>query len=74
MKGTAMKYANKGLFLVPAVVSVLGTACTSINAAPLPTTAESSAGTATTVEIDGGACRLGAISVCPVPTATIPAP
>ena len=57
------------------VLVVLTTACSSIHAAsPLEIPSKGSAST-TTFEIDGGACRLKAISVCPVPTtAFVPAP
>lgn|GEM_PF-7106540 len=65
-----MDHAKNRLFLAASVVLFLGSACSSIRAAPL-TTAASEASTATTVEIDGGACRLGAIRACPV-TTTLP--
>jgi hypothetical protein len=69
------------------VVLMLATACSSIDAAPPatePETAESTTaasvpvvttGATSNTEIDGGACRLKAISICPLPTTTaIPAP
>ena len=69
-----MSYTRISRFLGAAVVLISATACSATHAAPPLTTPVTSTAvpvpaaagsTTTTVEIDGGACRLGAIRVCP---------
>ncbi|MGZ4805387.1 MAG: hypothetical protein ACXV5U_03290 [Ilumatobacteraceae bacterium] len=54
--------------LTASVVLMLATACSSIDAAPPATSVIAESTTA--AENDGGACRLHAINICPLPTTT----